>query len=132
MKLKRRTIRKRQRFPLPTINSSFLGPKPVEGRPAYILAVQPITDSKFLYRGKIWVDASDFAVVQIKAEPAKNPSFWIQRPQITYTSIKTGDFWLPTSNRSETKVRIGGTAIFTIDYGTYQIDGVASSTTATR
>ncbi len=104
----------------------------VDGRAAYILTVEPLTASKFLYRGKIWVDAADFAVTRIKAEPTKNPSFWIQRPQITFTSIKTGEFWLPTSNRSETKVRIGGTAIFTIDYGTYQIDGVASSTTATR
>jgi hypothetical protein len=92
----------------------------------------PVTDSKFLYRGRIWVDAADFALTRIKAEPAKNPSFWIQRPQITFSSTKTGDFWLPTSNRSETKVRVGGTAVFTIDYGTYQIDTVPSSATATR
>ena len=72
----------------------------------------------FLYRGKIWVDAAEVAVVKVKAEPAKNPSFWIMRPQITYTSAKTGGFWLPEFNRSETKVRVGGTAVFTIDYGT--------------
>lgn len=108
------------------------GTEIVDGRPAYILTVNPLTDSKFLYRGKIWVDAEDFAVTKIKAEPAKNPSFWIQRPQITFTSTKTGNFWLPTSNRSETKVRIGGTAVFTIDYGTYQIDGASSRITATR
>jgi hypothetical protein len=28
---------------------------------------------------------------------------------------------LPEKNRSETKVRIGGTAVLTIDYGIYQI-----------
>ena len=108
------------------------GSETVEGRPTYILAVEPITNSKFLYRGRIWVDAADFAVIRIKAEPAKNPSFWILRPQITYSSAKTGRFWLPESNRSETKVRIGGTAIFTIDYGTYQIDAVSGRATATR
>jgi hypothetical protein len=108
------------------------GIETVEGRPAYVLTVVPVTNSKFLYRGKIWVDAADFALARIKAEPAKNPSFWIQRPQITFSSTKTGDFWLPTSNRSETKVRVGGTAVFTIDYGTYQIATVPSSATATR
>jgi hypothetical protein len=108
------------------------GTETVDGRPAYVLTVEPVTDSKFLYRGKIWVDAADFAVIRIKAEPAKNPSFWILRPQITYVSTKTGDFWLPESNRSETKVRIGGTAVFTIDYGTYEIDPLVSSPTATR
>jgi hypothetical protein len=110
-------------------NYKFLlaGTETVDGRPAYILDVVPVTDSKFLYQGKIWVDAADFAVIKVKAEPAKNPSFWISRPQITYTSAKTGDFWLPEFNRSETKVRIGGTAVFTIDYGTYQINPAALS-----
>jgi hypothetical protein len=54
------------------------------------------------------------------AEPAKNPSFWISRTLIHQTYEKLGDFWLPKQNRSESKVRIGGTAIFTIDYGVYQ------------
>ena len=110
----------------------LVGTENVDGRPAYVLTVVPIRDNKFLYRGKIWVDAADYAVIRIKAEPAKNPSFWILRPQITFTSTKTGNFWLPATNRSETKVRVGGTAVFTIDYGTYQIDGVEAGAAATR
>ena len=99
----------------------LLGSESLDGRPAYILSVEPLKESKFLYRGKIWVDATDFAVAKIEAAPAKNPSFWISRTLIRYTSAKTGDFWLPQRSRSETKVRIGGTAVLTIDYGTYQI-----------
>jgi hypothetical protein len=34
---------------------------------------------------------------------------------------------LPEKNRSETKVRIGGTAMLTIDYGSYQIVSNRSS-----
>lgn len=93
----------------------------LQGRPVYLLDVEPITPSKFLYQGKIWVDASDFAVVQIEAKPARNPSFWIDRTLIHFESAKTGEFWLPQSNRSETHVRIGGTAVLTIDYGNYRI-----------
>jgi hypothetical protein len=93
----------------------------LDQRPEYVLDVEPLTGNKFLYRGKIWVDATDFAVKKIEAEPAKNPSFWISRTQIRYTSAKVGGFWLPERNRSETKVRIGGTAVLTIDYGTYQV-----------
>ena len=100
----------------------LLGSESLDGRPAYILSVEPLKESKFLYRGKIWVDAADFAVAKIEAAPAKNPSFWISRTLIRYTSAKTGDFWLPQRSRSETKVRIGGTAVLTIDYGTYQIN----------
>jgi hypothetical protein len=93
----------------------------VGNRPAYVLEVEPLVDSKYLYRGKIWVDAADFAVAKIEAEPAKNPSFWISSTAINHQYTKTDGFWLPAQNRSETKVRVGGTAVLTIDYGTYQV-----------
>jgi hypothetical protein len=92
----------------------------VDGRPAYVLQVDPITPSKFLYRGRIWVDAADFAVTHMEVQPAKNPSFWISRTLIHHVNQKTNGFWLPERNQSETKVRIGGTAVMTIDYGSYQ------------
>jgi hypothetical protein len=98
------------------------GTETLNGRPTYILKVEPWKPSKFLYRGKVWVDATDFAVTKIESEPVKNPSFWILRPQIHFRSAKVGDFWLPQINRSETKIRIGGTATLTIDYGTYRFD----------
>jgi len=102
------------------------GTDSVGGRPAYVLDVEPVAASKFLYRGKIWVDAAEFALVMIDAEPAKNPSFWISRTRIRQTFAKSGNFWLPEMNRSESKVRIGGTAAFTIDYGRYEIVANAS------
>lgn len=98
------------------------GSESLDGRPAYILSVEPLKASKFLYRGKIWVDATDFAVAKIEAAPAKNPSFWISRTLIRYTSAKVGNFWLPQRSRSESKIRIGGTAVLTIDYGAYEIN----------
>jgi len=100
----------------------LLGSENLAGRPAYILDVEPVKENKFLYRGKIWVDAADFALVKIEAEPAKSPSFWISKTVIRHTNKKTHGFWLPELNRSETSVRIGGTAVLTIDYGTYQMD----------
>lgn len=97
------------------------GSESLDGRPAYILKVEPLKQSRFLYRGKIWVDAKDFALVKFETTPAKNPSFWITRTLIRYSNAKIGDFWLPQHSHSETKVRIGGTAVLTIDYGTYQV-----------
>ena len=104
----------------------LVGSENVGGRPAYVMEVEPISPSKFLIRGKIWVDAEDFALVKIDAEPAKNPSFWIARTRILQTFAKTGGFWLPERNRSETKVRIGGTAVFSIDYGMYRTESNAA------
>lgn len=99
----------------------LVGSELVDGHPAYILDVEPIMASKFLFRGRVWVDGSDFAVVKLETEPAQSPSFWISRTLIHATNAKTGDFWLPQQVRSETKVRVGGTATLTINYGTYQV-----------
>jgi len=98
-----------------------VGRETLAGRPAYILEVEPLIPSKFLYRGRIWVDAADFATVKMETEPAKSPSFWISRTIIHYTGAKTEGFWMPQEVRSETSVRVGGVAVLTINYENYQI-----------
>jgi hypothetical protein len=89
----------------------------------YVLIVEPKTKDKFLYRGRIWVDAEDFAVVRLEAEPAKNPSFWTKGNEIEQVYMKVNDFWLPSRNHSVTTVRLGGRAELTIQYNNYQITG---------
>jgi len=108
------------------------GTEQLDGRPTYILQVDPLKDNKFLYRGKVLVDAADYGVVKIAVEPAKNPSFWISRTQIENTNSKTNGIWLPQKNRSESKIRIGGSAVLTIDYGTYHVALVGQPQTATN
>jgi hypothetical protein len=98
------------------------GIEDVGSRPAYILTVEPKVDSKYLYRGKIWVDTADFAVAKIAAEPAKNPSFWISKTAINHRYVRIDGFWLPAQNRSESKVRVGGSAVLSIDYGKYDVE----------
>jgi hypothetical protein len=87
----------------------------------YVFQVQPKTPSKFLYRGKIWVDAKDFAVSRMEVEPAKSPSFWTKKSDIRHTYAKVDGFWLPKQNRSVSTIRLGGQAVLTIDYKDYKI-----------
>ena len=89
----------------------------------YVLRVEPRRKDKFLYRGRIWVDAEDFAVVQLKAEPAKNPSFWIKNTEVEQVYRKVNDFWLPARNRSVSAIRLGGHAELTIEYKGYEVTG---------
>jgi hypothetical protein len=88
----------------------------------YVLNVEPKVESKFLYRGKIWVDAHDFAVIRIEAQPARNPSFWTTKSLIhhTYQKVDNG-FYLPKENKTVTSVRLGGVATLTIEYEGYQV-----------
>jgi len=87
----------------------------------YVLRVTPKAKSKFLYRGRIWVDANDFAVSQIEGEPAKNPSFWIKKTEIAHKYTKVDGFWLPVENHTESDIRLGGRATLTIEYKDYKI-----------
>jgi outer membrane lipoprotein-sorting protein len=91
----------------------------------YILNLFPKSRNKFLYRGKIWVDAKDFAVVRIEGEPAKNPSFFIKKTEVQHRYIKVGGFWLPAENHTESVIRIGGRAILSIEYTDYRITQAA-------
>jgi hypothetical protein len=91
----------------------------------YVLNLLPKTKNKFLYRGKIWVDAKDFAVVRIEGEPARNPSFWIKKTEVKHRYVKVNDFWLPAENRTESVIRLGGKALLSIEYKDYNITKAA-------
>ena len=105
----------------------LIGVEPSEHGGCYRLQVQPQRDDKFLYRGTVCVNGVDFAVESIDAAPAKSPSFWIRETRIAHRYTKLEGFWLPASNESVTKVKLGGLATLTIRYYDYDLhsDGVA-------
>lgn len=92
----------------------------IDGAKAWVLKVSPKVDSKFTYRGTVWVNADDYGVMRVQGEPAKNPSWWINRASFDSRYVRRGEFWLPERNVSTSHVRIGGEATLTIDYGSYQ------------
>ena len=91
----------------------------------YVLAVYPKAKSKYVYRGRVWVDATDFAVTRIDAEPAQNPSFWTKKSEIHHEYMKVEDFWLPRRNESVSYIRLGGRATLTIEYSNYRVSARA-------
>ncbi|HTR26916.1 MAG TPA: hypothetical protein VMI10_23295 [Terriglobales bacterium] len=95
----------------------------------YVLSVKPKSKSKYVYNGKIWVDAKDYAVTRMEGAPASNPSFWVKNVEVQYQWAKFGGFWLPVTNHSVTNVRWGGKAVLNISYSDYQITGANDGTT---
>jgi len=102
----------------------------IDGNEFYVLEASPLTKNKFLFRGRVWVDAKAFAIAHVEGEPAVNPSWWTVKTDFKRSYREIGSFWLPESNESETKVRIFGTAVLTIKYGEYQITEAHNSNTA--
>jgi hypothetical protein len=95
--------------------------------PSYVLGVQPKQENKFLYRGKVWIDANDFALARMEGQPAKSPSFWIRDTQINSTWAKVSGFWLIQHSKSVSHIRMGGMATLTIDYTDYQVSRVSGA-----
>ena len=89
----------------------------------YVLEVKPKKKTKYVYSGKLWVDAHDFAVARMEGSPASNPSFWVSHVEIQYQWSKIDGFWLPVHNYSVTNVRMGGRAVLNISYSDYQVTG---------
>lgn len=103
------------------------GTEIVNDRPAYVIAVTPKTSNKYLMKGKIWVDAEEYAIVRIEGQPAKNPSFWTKSVHFVHTYAKLGAYWFPQSDESVTDVRILGSTDLKIDYFGYQPNDTAVS-----
>ena len=92
----------------------------VGDRAAYAIDVTPKRQEKTLFRGRIWVDAEDYALVRADGNPSKNPSFWTKSVHFVHIYQKSGPFWFPVSTESVTEARLFGTTGLTIEYFDYK------------
>jgi hypothetical protein len=106
---------------------SMIGSEEIDGRTAYAIEVTPRVPKKYLIRGTIWVDATDYAIVRMQGSPAKNPSFFIKSVEFTHMYQKAGPLWLPASDVSLSDARIFGPTRLTILYHDYQLGSAVAS-----
>jgi hypothetical protein len=95
------------------------GTEVIDGRTAYVLEVSPKRKEKYLFRGRIWVDAEDYALARAEGQPAKNPSFWTKSTHFAQIYQKSGLLWFPRSTQSVTEAHIFGTTDVNIEYFDY-------------
>jgi hypothetical protein len=106
---------------------AVVGTEMVSGRKAYVLETKPKRKDKYLFEGRIWVDAEDYALVRAEGSPAKNPSFWTKSTHFVQVYQKSGPLWFPLSTQSVTEARLFGTTDVHIEYFDYAPQGHGSS-----
>jgi hypothetical protein len=106
-------------------NFRLVGMDTANGRPCYLLDATPRTKNKYLFRGRVWVDAEDAAVSRIEGRPAENPSLWTASVHFVHQYKKVGPYWLAASNISQTEVRIFGSTELKVEYSDYVINAGA-------
>jgi hypothetical protein len=94
---------------------------------SYSLFVTPKHPSPVLYTGRLWINDKDFGVCRMVISPSKNPSFWIRSTDIHQANENVDGYWLPSENRTTSKVRLGGVATLQILCSNYRIVPPAGS-----
>jgi outer membrane lipoprotein-sorting protein len=112
-------MRAKARLNLTNYDFKFVGTEPVGDRMAYVLETSPKRKDKYLFRGRIWVDAEDYALVRAEGNPAKNPSVWTKSTHFVQVYKKSGSMWFPLSTQSVTEAHIFGTTDVSITYFEY-------------
>ena len=99
----------------------LVGEDEIDGVKTWVLEVSPKVNSRFNYKGKVWIGKDDHAVVRIVGSPARNPSWITSNATFDYSYARQGEFWLPRKNVTVSHVRMGGEVTLTVDYGKYEI-----------
>jgi len=107
-----------------TTNYTFkvVGEEEVGSYLCFVLEATPKRKDKYLFEGKIWIDAEDFAIVRIAGHPAKKPSFWINRADFVRQYQRIAGFWLPLRDETSVEVKMYGRRAFTVDHQQYVIN----------
>jgi hypothetical protein len=100
----------------------LLGEQQVGPYHCFVAQVLPKRKDKYLFEGKMWIDADDYAVVRIEGHPAKRPSFWIERADFVRQYQKIAGFWLPEKDQTFVQVRLYGKKVLTIAHENYTLN----------
>jgi outer membrane lipoprotein-sorting protein len=98
---------------------AFIGTELVAGRATYVLEIRPKRSEKYLFQGRIWVDAEDYALARAEGKPANKPSFWTKSIQFVQIYQRCGPVWFPLSTQSVTEAHLFGTTDVSIEYFEY-------------
>lgn len=100
----------------------LLGEQQVGPYRCFVAQAVPKRSDKYLFEGKVWIDADDYAVVRIEGHPARKLSFWIQRADFVRQYQKIDNFWLPRKDMTFVDVRLYGKKVLTIDHHDYSVN----------
>jgi hypothetical protein len=99
----------------------LLGEEHIDPYNCFVVRAIPRRRDRYLFEGKIWINAEDFGIVKITGHPAKKPSFWMKRVDFVREYQRVEQFWLPLSDKAIADIRFFGRRTLTIDYADYDI-----------
>ena len=102
-------------------HADLLGTEIFDGRTCYVLALTPRDKSKYLIKGRVWVDAVTFEIARLEGQTAGSVSAWVGRPSVTEDFMHVAGIWVPARVRSASSSFLLGPSELDINYSDYQV-----------
>jgi hypothetical protein len=110
---------------------NLLGEQQLGPYRCFVAEAMPKRKDKYLFEGRVWIDANDYSVVRIEGHPAKKLSFWIQHADFVRQYQKIDGFWLPEKDQTLVQVRLYGKKILKIEHRNYVVNAGQSTNART-
>ncbi len=94
----------------------------LNGRDCLVLDITPRRSSQYLFNGKLWVDAQDFAIVQLKGTASKSAFFLASAAEVTRQYDEMSELPMATHAEAVSGSALLGQTVVKVDYSNYQID----------
>ena len=114
---------------LKNYTATIVGAEILNERICHVLSLTPRRNSKFLIKGKAWIDATEFGLVRLEGHPTESLSFWVGKPFISQTFNNVGGHWLLVSNKSFVEAKIVGHVELTVKSSNYTLKPTQSQDT---
>ena len=92
------------------------------GRDCLVLDITPKHNSQYLFKGKLWVDARDFAIVQLKGTASKSAFFLASAAEVVRQYDEMSGLPMATHAQAVSGSSLLGQTVVKIDYTNYQLD----------
>ena len=92
------------------------------GRDCLVLDITPRRSSEYLFRGKLWVDAQDFAIVQLKGTASKSATFLARAAEVSRQYAEIDGLPMATHAEAVSGSALLGQTVVKVDYSNYKID----------
>ncbi len=99
----------------------------LDGRQCLVVEITPRRNSQYLFKGKLWVDAHDYSIVQLKGTAAKSAFFLANAADVTRQYAQVGNLPMAVHAEAVSASTLLGQTVVRVDYSGYDMQVLASS-----
>lgn len=94
----------------------------IGGRNCLVLDITPRRSSPYLFKGKLWVNAEDFAIIQLEGTAAKSAFFLASAAVVSRQYDELSGLPMATHAQAVSGSALLGKTVVKVDYSDYQLD----------